>query len=427
MNSNDHIPDLIDHLFRNESAKLIAVLTRIFGTHHIELAEDVVQDTLLDALRTWEYKGIPENPKGWLYIVAKNKALNIINREKYQKQFTTEAAHFLRSNWTAFPALDHFFSEQELADDLLRMMFTCCHTEISPDSQVALILKTLCGFSIPEIARAFLSTEENINKRLVRARQKIRQDNIPFELPAGENIEKRSATVLEAIYLLFNEGYSASAGNDLIRYELCEEAIHLAEMLAAHPVIQDKSNVYALFALMYLDSSRFYSRQDENGNILSMSVQDRSKWNRFLIQKGIYYLEKATSFNSVSKYHVMAAISALHCAAPNFESTDWQAILSLYDNLLQLDHSPIVLLNRCIAVSKVNGARDALQELEKLVSDPLLQSYYLLYATQAELYMELENAAEAQNCLRAAIQLAPLDAEKKLLGKKLETCRQKSH
>src|SRR5687767_5764631 len=207
---HDHVSQLVDHLFRHETGKLVAVLTGIFGAHHLELAEDVVQDTLLEAIHVWNYKGVPEHPVPWLYKVAKNKALNIVNREKYKREYVTEAAHFLKSEWTANAALENLFSPSGIRDDQLRMMFTCCHPAISADSQIALTLKTLCGFGLSEIAKAFLTTEENINKRLVRARQKIREEQIPFEVPADEHLEERLGAVLQTIYLLFNEGYNAS-------------------------------------------------------------------------------------------------------------------------------------------------------------------------------------------------------------------------
>src|SRR4051812_15541243 len=239
----DQVNGLVEHLFRHETGKLIAVLTRIFGTHNIDLAEDIVQDTLLEAINVWNYKGVPAHPIPWLYKVAKNKALNVINREKYKKQYTTEAAHFLRQEWTDNTALESLFSEPEIRDDQLRMMFTCCHPSISEDSQVALTLKTLCGFSLSEIAKAFLTSEENINKRLVRARQKIRDDKISFEVPRAEDLDERLAAVLQTIYLLFNEGYKASTGKNLIRYELCAEAIRLGEIIAGSASILDKSQV----------------------------------------------------------------------------------------------------------------------------------------------------------------------------------------
>ena len=284
-----NVSQIVDNLFRHDSGRLVSVLTRVFGAENIELAEDVVQDSLVEALNQWTYKGIPENPSGWLFTVAKNKALNIISRERNRKKYTSDVAHFLDSEWTVQPALNHIFSEQQILDDQLRMMFTCCHPSISSDSQVALTLKTLCGFSILEIAKAFLTTEENINKRLVRARQKIRDDKIAFEVPEGMYLETRLAAVLETIYLLFNEGYSASTGNDLIRFELCGEAIRLAGIIAEHQAIQNKSNVYAVLALMYLNASRFKARTSDRGDILTLAEQDRSQWDLNLMQKGFIF------------------------------------------------------------------------------------------------------------------------------------------
>lgn len=425
--SNDHhkkINQLVDHLFRHETGKLISVLTRIFGSHNLELAEDVVQDTLIEALKVWNYKGVPENPVAWLYKVAKNKTLNIVNRDKYKREYSSEAVHFLKSAWTVDAALENFFSDTEIQDDQLRMMFTCCHPTISSDSQISLTLKTLCGFSISEIAKAFLTSEENIHKRLVRARQKIRDDEIPFEVPTGSQLEKRLDAVLQTIYLLFNEGYSASTGNDLIRYELCSEAIRLAEIIVNNPAIHNKSNVFACLALMYLNASRFKSRQNIKGEILTMAEQDRKLWDRSLMQKGFYYLEQSSSNKEISVYHILATISAYHCSAVNFESTDWKSILLLYDKLIQVDASPLVLLNRTIAVSKVKGANQAIEELEKVKNNPSLQSYHLLYSTLAAFCMELERFKDAAAHLESAISFSSIKAEKDLLQKKLDFCNQ---
>jgi RNA polymerase sigma factor (sigma-70 family) len=425
MPENEKVKRLVDHLFRHESGKLVSVLTRIFGADNLDLAEDVVQDSLAEAISQWTYKGVPENPAGWLFMVARNKALNIVNREKYKRKYASDVAHFLQSQWTAEPALNHIFSEQQILDDQLRMMFTCCHPSISADSQVALILKTLCGFSIGEIAKAFLTTDENVNKRLVRARQKIREDKIPFEVPEGKTLENRLDAVLEAIYLLFNEGYSASTGNDVIRFELCEEAIRVSEIMAAHEVLRNKSGIYAVLSLMYLNASRFKSRTDDQGNILTMAEQDRLLWDRSLMQKGFYYLERSAGHGSLSIYHILAAISAYHCAAKDFESTDWTSILSLYDKLIKIDPSPVVLLNRAIVISKVSSALEALEELEKIKNSPALESYHLFYSTQAELYIQIDEFHKASEALKKAIQLSPLQAEKDLLQKKLELCIKK--
>jgi RNA polymerase sigma factor (sigma-70 family) len=422
---NDKIKQLVDHLFRHDSGKLVSVLTRIFGAENLDMAEDVVQDSLAEAMTQWVYKGVPENPTGWLFMVARNKALNIVNREKYKRKYSSDVAHFLQSQWTAEPALNHIFSEQQILDDQLRMMFTCCHPSISSDSQVALILKTLCGFSIAEISKAFLTTDENVNKRLVRARQKIREDKIPFEVPEGRSLESRLDAVLEAIYLLFNEGYSASTGNDIIRFELCEEAIRLSEIMAAHEILKAKSSVHALLALMYLNASRFKSRTDEKGNIFTMAEQDRALWDRSLMQKGFLHLEKSALHGDLSIYHILAAISAYHCSAKDFESTDWTGILSLYDKLTKIDPSPLVLLNRAIVISKVVSASEALKELEKIKDSPALESYHLFYSTQAELYIQNTEFSKATKALRMAIELSPLQAEKDLLRKKLDLCLKK--
>jgi RNA polymerase sigma factor (sigma-70 family) len=424
--SENNVNQIVDNLFRHDAGRLVAVLTRIFGIENLDLAEDVVQDSLVEALNQWTYKGIPENPSGWLFMVARNRALNIINREKHRRKYSSDVAHFLESQWTAQPALNHIFSEQQILDDQLRMMFTCCHPSISADSQVVLTLKTLCGFSILEISKAFLTTEENINKRLVRARQKIRENKIPFEVPEGKNLESRLEAVLETIYLLFNEGYSASTGNELIRYELCEEAIRLAEIIAGHEGIKNKSNVYAVLALMYLNSSRFKSRTNESGGILTMAEQDRSRWDFAMMQRGFYFLEKSTVQRTLSIYHILAAISAYHCSAPDFESTDWKSILSLYDKLVLIDGSPVVLLNRAIVLARVSGPMRGLEELEKIKDSPALASYHLFHSTQAEFYLMLNDFARASASFGKAIELSPLQAEKDLLGRKLERCEKNS-
>ena len=420
-----NVKQIVDNLFRHDAGRLVSVLTRIFGADNLELAEDVVQDSLVEALNQWTYKGIPDNPSGWLFMVAKNKALNIVNREKYKRKYLSDVVHFLDSEWTAEPALNHIFSEQQIIDDQLRMMFTCCHPSISPDSQVALTLKTLCGFSILEIAKAFLTTEENINKRLVRARQKIREDKISFDVPEGNDLEPRLAAVLETIYLLFNEGYSASGGNDLIRFELCEEAIRLTEIIASHEAIKNKSNVYAMLALMYLNASRFRSRTSDSGDILTLAEQDRSRWDLTLMQKGFYYLEKSTADKTLSIYHILAAISAYHCSARDFESTDWKSILSLYDKLVLIDDSPIIQLNRAIVLSKVNGPLSGLNELNKIKAIPAMESYHLFHSTRGEFYLQLNELNNAAESFEKAIVLSPLQAEKDHLKRKLDLCMKK--
>lgn len=413
---------MVEHFSRNESGKMVAVLTKIFGTANMDLAEDVVQDALLEAIGQWQIKGIPDNPSAWLFRVAKNKALNIVNREKYKRQYSAEAGHLLQSAWTAEPALDYLFSSTQIQDDQLRMIFTCCHPAITTDSQISLALKTICGLSIPEIARAFLTSEDNISKRLVRARQKIREQKIPFEVPQGHELEKRLQTVLDTIYLLFNEGYSASSGKDLIRYTLCQEAIRLTEVISTHPLIADKANVFALQALMQLNASRFKARQDAEGNIFTLEEQNRSLWDFELMEKGFVSLHKSTTSDQITVFHILAAISAYHCTAPDYQSTDWNSILSLYDKLMLLDPSPVVQLNRAIALSKAVGLKEAVSELKKMDDSPLLTSYHLYYSTLASLQIESGQFEDALPVLEKAIALTMLNAEKALLIKKRNIC-----
>jgi RNA polymerase sigma factor (sigma-70 family) len=417
-----NVEGLIDHFFRHEAGKLTAVLTRIFGAHNLELAEDVVQDSLLEALNVWNYKGLPGNPTAWLYRVAKNKALNIVNREKYKREYVSEVAHFLRSEWTANAALDNLFSDEQMEDDQLRMMFTCCQPAISSDSQIALTLKTLCGFSIPEIARAFLTSEDTINKRLVRARQKIRDNKIAFEVPHGVEANERLDTVLQTIYLLFNEGYSASTGLELIRYEFCFEAIRLAEIISGSRLINEKSDVYALLGLMYLNASRFTARQNERGEICTLAEQNRKLWDKQLMQKGFNKLDQASNAKQLSNYHILAAISACHCAAPDFESTNWQAILLLYDKLTELDGSPLVKLNRAVALSKATGLIEAIAELENIKNSTTLKDYHLMYSTLGDFYLQNGDTERAKDNLHVALQLCSLPVEKELLKRKLDQC-----
>ena len=416
---------LVDNFFRHEAGKIVSVLTRIFGSQKLDLAEDVVQDSLLEAMEQWKYNGLPDNPSAWLFRVAKNKALNIIHREKYQQQYSKEKAYLLKSDRDSVPDIDHIFTDQEIQDDQLKMIFTCCHPSISSDSQVALALKTLCGFSIPEIANAFLTTEKNINKRLVRARQKIRDDRIPFEVPKGKEFVSRLQVVLETIYLLFNEGYSASRGNEIIRFELCQESIRLTEMLEKANAIKQKGDIYALLSLMFLNASRFKARQDEAGNPVTMAEQNRLLWDKNLQHTGLIYLQKATENPGISTYLILAAISANYCIALDYASTDWENILSLYDSLIQLDQSPVVLLNRAIVISKVKGAEKALTELDLIKNDPLIESYPLFYSTEAEFLIQSGRNEDAVASLEKAIRLTPLKSIRNLLETRIKYCREK--
>lgn len=339
---------VLHKIYREESGKIISVLTKIFGVTNLNLAEDVMQEAYIEAIENWGNE-IPKNPTAWIYSVVRNKALNHVNRNKYKEEYQTEATHFLTSDWTADTALDQLFSEEEMKDDQLKMMFICCTPEISPEAQTTLILKILCGFGIPEIAKAFLIAPDTINKRLVRARKTLRNVNALFSWPEEDEINQRVFSILQTIYLLFNEGYSASRGNSIIRYELCLESVRLVQLILDSNQVKSKSEANALMALMKLNAARFIARLSEDGEIITMENQDRSKWNQSLIGSGIQNLNKAMYENQVSKYLIMAAISANHCAAKTYAETQWDEILSLYDKLVQIEDSTIVQFNRLVA------------------------------------------------------------------------------
>jgi RNA polymerase sigma-70 factor (ECF subfamily) len=416
--SNRDIVDVVEHLFRHEAGKMIATLTRIFGIDHLTLAEDVVQEALARALKTWPFYGVPKNPAGWILTTSRNLALDTVRRAKVFREKEAEIVLLLdRESWAESPGS----SSEGIADDRLRLMFVCCHPVLPPDDQVALTLKTLCGFSPAEIAKAFLTTEAAIQKRLTRARLRIRETKTPFEIPEGEELTSRLEGVLQSLYLLFNEGYKASSGERLVREEISHEAIRLAALLAEHPA-GNEPKTHALLAMMLLNAARFPARVDSHGHLLLLQEQDRTRWDQALIARGLFHLTQSAAGNQVSLYHVQAGISALHCAAPDYRSTNWPEILSLYDGWLALDDSPIIALNRAVAVANVDGAAAGLEALDAIPNVRKLDSYYLLYAVRGEFEFELGHFQEAGTHFRKALALALLDSEHQFLANKLHAC-----
>ena len=413
------ITQLAEHLFRHESAKLVSVLTRIFGIERLDFAEDVVQETLAKALKTWPFYGIPANPAAWLTQAAKNLALDLIRREKL---FRDKEPQIITSieNWSSDSETTPQF-DNELKDGRLRLMFACCHPDIPQESQTALALKTLCGFSPAEIAKAFLTTEAAIAKRLTRAKQRIKELKIPFEIPAGEDLAPRLDAVLQTIYLLFNEGYKASSGDNLIREDLCEEAIRLAVSLAEHPAT-NLPHVHALAALMLLNAARLPARLDHDGNMLRLQDQDRSRWKKDFIARGIMHLGQSAMGQQLSEYHLQAGIAACHCTAPDYDSTDWPRILALYNQLIQIDVSPVVALNRAVAVENVEGTKAAIQAIDSIKNRASLKSYYLLYAVLGEFELQLQNFDSAAKHLRRAVELTDIPSERAFLQRRLQLC-----
>ena len=413
------VSQVVEHLFRHEWGKMVAILTRIFGVENLTLAEDVVQEALSRALQTWPFYGVPENPAAWIMRASRNLALDVVRRQKVFREKEAEIVHLMDRPQASPDAA--IFSDQEIADDRLRMMFVCCHPVVAPEAQIALTLKTLCGFSISEISRAFLTTDAAIAKRLTRAKQQIRDEGIAFEIPAGEELSQRLDTVLHSLYLLFNEGYKASSGEKLVREDICEEAIRLTSLLAEHAA-GNRPRTHALLALMLLNSARIPSRVDVDGNLLRLQDQDRSLWDRSLIARGMFHLAHSADGNEISEYHVQAGISACHCEAPDFESTNWPCILSLYDQLMKFDNSPVVALNRAVAVANVHGPKAGLEAVAAIENRNKLESYYLLYAVLGEFESQMNDPLAAAGYFRKSLKLAEMKSEQAFLTKRLEAC-----
>jgi RNA polymerase sigma factor (sigma-70 family) len=416
------VTQVVEHFFRHESGKIISTLTRIFGIENLTRAEDVVQETLARALQTWPYYGIPRNPAAWITQVSKNLALDLIRREKIFHNKEVEIARLIEQDSADATAENAVLGEKEISDDRLRMMFVCCHPLLPQEAHVALALKTLCGFSAGEIARAFLTSEAAIAKRLTRAKQKIREARVAFEIPAGEELARRLGGVLQTLYLLFNEGYKASAGEQLIREELCHEAIRLAALLSEHPA-GNRPQVHALLALMLLNGARLPARLDRDGNILRLKEQNRSCWNQAMIARGLFHMAQSTAGDEISEYHLQACIAACHCAAKDYDSTDWPRILSLYDRLIEMNDSPVIVLNRAVAVANVHGPRAGIEAVEAIRNQQELNSYYLLYAVLGEFEADLNNKEAASNYFRKSLELTTIKSEQMFMSKKLEAVK----
>ena len=417
--NRDNIDKLVDHLFRHEAGKMVSVLTRTFGTENIDLAEDVVQDALLQAAQVWPVRGIPDNPSAWLYRAAKNRAIDILRRNEKSVRFTGPDESSLPDAGTSVQdTMEKAWDEELIKDDMLRMMFACCHPGIPEENQITLILKILCGFSTAEVARAFLTSEDTISKRLYRTKQFFRENKIKFAVPPSTELETRTDAVLNSIYLLFNEGYNSTDSDTLIREDLMEEAMLLCRLLTENAHTQQPAT-FALMALMCFHTSRNQGRLTSAGEIILLADQDRSKWNFELIKIGNEYMEKATSGNSVSKYHLEAAIAFEHCTAANFRNTNWKRILELYDWLYRISPSPVSELNRAVAVLQVHGPDSALRAVLEIQDKRKIESYYLYHSLVGEIYSQLNRPDEANTEFETAMRMTKSEAERKLLASKL--------
>ncbi|MBS1599460.1 MAG: sigma-70 family RNA polymerase sigma factor [Bacteroidetes bacterium] len=415
---NNDINKTVDHLFRHEAGKMVAVLTRLFGFPNIEQAEDIVQDTMLRAMETWKFGKVPDNPQAWLYFTAKNKAIDLIRRQQVKYKIDNDLSYLLKSEYTLSPAVQELFTEDEIKDSQLRMMFACCHPSLSKEAQITLMLNTLCGLSVHEIADAFLTKDDTIQKRLFRTKEKLRNDNIALDYPGTNILPSRVEAVLKSVYLLFNEGYHSSHPQKLIREDLCEEAMRLTIMLTEN----QKTNLpqtNALLALMCFHVSRFSARMDDQGLIILLKDQDRNQWNRFLIQKGNEYLSCSASGETMHAFHIEAAIASTHANAKSYAETDWQLILDLYNILLHISFNPIAALNRCLVIGEIEGPSAAILELQKMDQ---MEDYCYYNTSLGEMHLKIGNKEIAKSFFVKALAQTPSIAEKNLLDKKIGMC-----
>lgn len=420
MENRDHIDHTLNHLFRQESGKMVAVLIKIFGTENIELAEDVVQDALVKAIETWKFRRIPDNPRAWLYRTAKNKAIDIIRRNKHSSiiDFSDPEKQLLTSGYTLTTTMDTYWQEQYIKDDFLGMMYACCHPDTSQENQITFILKVLCGFSTKEVARSFLTSEDTISKRLYRTKEYFRKHRIRPEIPTANEINLRTKTVLSAIYLMFNEGYNSTHADQLIRKDLISQAMFLCRSLLSEKRTQ-LPEVYALMGLMCFHASRINSRLTEEGRLILLSKQDRTTWDAELIRSGEQYLNQAAFGGELSTYHLEAAIAYQHCCAKQYVDTNWKTILEYYELLLKIANDPIVFLNRCLVILELRGPKEAIAALENVKNDKLLEKYYVYHATLGEIYQRLEDNNTATTYYQKAIQLTQSKQEKQFLKDKI--------
>lgn len=401
---------LIPHLFRTEFRKITAVLCKQFGIEHIEIAEDIASETFLAALEAWTYKGIPENPVGWLYAVAKNKAKNHFHRNQI---FAEKISREIKDETPGTDDIRLDLSEQNITDSQLQMLFAICHPSIPIEAQIGLALRILCGFGIDEIANALLTNKETINKRLYRAKEKLREENVPIEFPGSTEINKRLNAVLTTLYLLFNEGYYSESQDEIVRDDLCLEAMRLTYMLIENEQT-NQPKVQALLSLMCFHASRFEARKNDHGEIVLYNDQNERLWNQELISKGSYFLHQASQGKELSKYHVEASIAYWHtCKTDSTEK--WESILSLYNKLLQIEYSPIAALNRTFALSKVYGRERAIAEAEKLK----LEENHFYFTLLGELYKGIDNK-KAKSNFENALGLAKTHTDKQTIKTKLE-------
>ena len=410
----------IDAVWRIESARLIAGLARM--TRDVGMAEDLAQDALVAAIEQWPESGIPNNPGAWLMATAKHRAIDQFRRNtRLQTKQELLGREMAVEQDLSQPDLEEAMDEDDYGDDLLRLIFTACHPVLAMEARVALTLRLLGGLTTDEIARAFLVPEATLAQRIVRAKRTLSEAHVPFEVPQGPERVERLASVLEVIYLVFNEGYSATAGSDWVRPALCEDALRLGRILAG--LATDEPEVHGLVALMELQASRLRARTDASGKPVLLPNQDRGKWDRLLIQRGLAGLERAQNLGgALGPYGLQAAIAACHARARTADETDWERIAALYDALSQVTPSPVVELNRAVAVSMAFGPAAGLEIVDELASEPSLKSYHHLPSVRGDFLFRLGRLEEARTEFERAASLTRNESERTLLLERAQAC-----
>ncbi len=409
------VPGLVDRLFRREAGRLTAAMARRLGPSHLGVAEDIAQETLARALRVWPFRGVPDDPVAWLHAVARRLVLDALRRDAALARNTPALALDLLAQSPTAP--DTVFAD-ELVDDELRLLFMCAHPDLSAEMRTALVLKTGCGLSVEEIAAGLLREPATVAQWLVRAKKRIRERGLSLDMPEPQALPERLGTVLDAIYLAFNEAWSASAGDTLVKPDVCLEMLALAERLSRHPVT-GAPGTHALHALLSFQSARLATRTDADGNLLLLADQDRAAWDRGLIARGLAALAHAADGERLSEYHLLAGIAGEHAIAADFDATDWRAIRAYYDLLVGISPSPVHRLNRVVALAMESGPAAGLDALARLEDDTALRGFHLLYATRGELLRRAGRGAEACTAFRRALELARSEPERRLLRKRL--------
>jgi RNA polymerase sigma factor (sigma-70 family) len=413
--------DLSEHLFRREAGRMVSVLTRIFGVHNLALAEDVVQEAFCRALEVWKFRGVPPKPSAWLMATARNCAIDALRRQRTARNFAPELSYLLQSEWTLAPVVEEFFEVNAIKDDQLRMMFSCCHPRLPQEAQVALILNILCGFSAGEVASAFVSSLAAVEKRITRSKKVFTGSKNLFDVMSATDFSERLPAVHRALYLLFNQGYHGASAETAVRADLCREAMRLNALLLEHPLGAIPVS-YALAALMCFHAARLPGRVDTSGDLTSLFEQDRSLWNQELVSEGMKFFELSARGSELTEYHVESAIASIHARSLRAVDTDWEIIVSLYDTLIRIRPSPVVGLNRAIAISQLCGPERGLQEIQAVADVNRLAGYPFYFAALGELELRLQKYEPAREHFRAALALSRNPMERRFISQKIAAC-----